>query len=52
MDAHSIPLSWKKDGLLLAVDVSGDPAWAQKKLNSDAQGRALDADVAVAPGGE
>ena len=50
MDADSIRSSWKKSGLPLAVDGSGDAAWAQKELNSDDQGRPLDADVAVAPG--
>lgn len=51
VDANSIRSRWKKAGLLLAVDGSGDAAWAKKELNSDAQGRPLDADVAVAPGG-
>ena len=51
VDADSIRSSWKKAGLLFAVDVSGHAAWAQKELNSDAQGRVLGADVAVTPGG-
>ncbi|CAB1114454.1 unnamed protein product [Ectocarpus sp. CCAP 1310/34] len=41
MDPESIRSSWRKAGMTLAFDGSEDEAWANKKLNSDAQGKPL-----------
>lgn len=41
--AKDIKASWEKAGLLLPFDGSGDEAWANQELGSNAQGEPLDA---------
>ena len=51
IDGKVVCSSWEKAGLLLPLDGSGDEAWARKELNSDAQGKPLDADAGEEGGG-
>ncbi|CAB1109976.1 unnamed protein product [Ectocarpus sp. CCAP 1310/34] len=48
---ESIRSSWRKAGMTLAFDGSEDEAWANKELNSDAQGKPLHADGDAATAG-
>ena len=51
VDPESIRSSWRKAGMTLAFDGSEDEAWANKELNSDAQGKPLRADGDAAAAG-
>ncbi|CAB1104961.1 unnamed protein product [Ectocarpus sp. CCAP 1310/34] len=51
VDPESIRSSWRKAGMTLALDGSKDKAWANKELNSDAQGKPLRADGDAAAAG-
>ena len=44
IDGKVVRSSWEKAGLLLPLNGSGDDARAGKALNSDAQGKPMDAD--------
>ncbi|CAB1119062.1 unnamed protein product [Ectocarpus sp. CCAP 1310/34] len=48
LTADEVRASWRKAGLLLPFDGSEDEAWANKELNSNAQGEPLDAPSAGA----
>ncbi|CAB1113687.1 unnamed protein product [Ectocarpus sp. CCAP 1310/34] len=51
VDPESIRSSWRKAGMTLAFDGSEEEAWANKELNSDAQGKPLRADGDAAAAG-